>query len=169
MPEPHEYKAFRNMLVQSMRRELFGPARDDSEDERNEELDVSPLQIYGAGILFPRKLRQDVLEDIPEVSESNAEEERGSDEIEDDMDDIPEADDSGNRTASPTSSDAGIDDQPLNLANEFSPSALGITFRVQGSRLLTADISFGTYNSERISEPHPRAGDTREPQVRVLL
>ena len=101
MKDPHEYKAFRNTLVQAMRRELFGPARDDSEDERNEELDVSPLQVYGAGILFPRKLRQNVLEDIPEVSESDAEEEPSSNEIEDDLDDIPKADGSGNRAASP--------------------------------------------------------------------
>ena len=104
MPEPDDYKAYRETLVQAMRRELFGPARDDSEDRLNEKLDVSPLQLYGAGILFPRKLRQSVLEDIPEVSESDVEGERSSDEIEDDLDEIPEADDSGNRTASPTSS-----------------------------------------------------------------
>ena len=58
MPEPDEYKAYRETLVQSMRHELFGPARDDSEDRLNEKLDVSPLQLYGVGILFPRKLRQ---------------------------------------------------------------------------------------------------------------
>ena len=148
MPEPDEYKAYRETLVQAMRHELFGPARDDSEDRLNEKLDVSPLQLYGVGILFPRKLRQSVLEDIPEVSESDVKDERSSDEIEDDLDKVPEADDSGNRSASPTSPDAGIDDQPLNLANEFSPSALGITFRVQGSSRLTVDVSFGTYTSK---------------------
>jgi hypothetical protein len=161
MPEPDEYKAYRNTLVQSMRRELFGPARDDTEDRLNEKLDVSPLQLYGTGILFPRKLRQNALEDTPENSEEDLQGELGSDEIEDDLDETPESFGKSNQTVSPTSPDSGIDDQPLNLANEYSPSALGITFRVHGSSQLRIDISFGTYTSEKISESHPRAGEFR--------
>ena len=161
MPELDEYRAFRGALVDALKRELFGPSRDDPEALRNEELDVSPLQIYGTGILFPRKLRQEYLEDSPESAGNELVGRDDAEDFDDDLDEVVKADDGGDRRTPAISADAGIEDQPLNLANEFSPSARGITFRVRGSLCLTVDVSVGTYSSSKISEPHPKAGETR--------
>ena len=57
-----DFKKARQKLVDSLRQELIGPAKDDLEGRRSEELDVSPLQVYGAGILFPRRQLQECLE-----------------------------------------------------------------------------------------------------------
>ena len=161
MLEPRDYRNFRGSLAEALRRELIGPGRGDSDDVRREQLDVSPLQLYGAGILFPRKLRQNLLEDVPESRSNETGKEDGASEIDDDLDDSPKSDDGGERKIWATAPDAGVDEQPLNLANEFSPSALGVTFKIGGSASLIADVSFGTYTSVKMSEPHPRAGETR--------
>lgn len=158
MPDPKEYRTTRDGLVRAMRRELFGPTIEDAAEGQKEALDISPLQVYGAGILFPRKLRQESLEDDDPENQDSSE---SSKSLEDEIDDTIEANDAGNRRASGNAPDAGIDEQPLNLANEFSPSAVGITFRVQSAKTLVAIISFATYTEKSVKEPHPSAGKTR--------
>ena len=155
------FRKARQVLVDSLRRELIGPARDDPDDRRCEELDVSPLQVYGAGILFPRRQLQECLEGGAEEDDSEDFVPPGDDEIEDAEYEDLEVDDGGKRNPSITAPDSGFEDQPLNLANEFSPSAVGITFRVTGAKVLNVDVSFGTYDAISISEPHPKAGQSR--------
>ena len=169
-----EFKKARLKLVESLRRELIGPAKDDPDGRRFEELDVSPLQVYGAGILFPRKQLQECLEGGAEADDSEDFVPPEDDEIEDAEDVDLKVDDGGKRNPGVTAPDSQIEDQPLNLANEFSPSAVGITFRLTGSELLNVDVSFGTYEAIPTSKPHPRAGQNRAdgtpyPEVREFI
>ena len=156
-----KYKKARLKLVDSLRRELIGPGKEDPDDSRREELDVSPLQLYGAGILFPRKQLQEFLEGGAETINSKNFVPTGEDELEDAEHDDLDVDDGGNRSPGSMAPDCGIEDQPLNLANEFSPSAIGITFRLTSAELLNVEVSFGTYESISTSEPHPKAGQVR--------
>ena len=155
------FKKARAKLLESLQRELIGPGKDDPDELRCEELDVSPLQVYGAGILFPRRQLQECLEGGSEADDSEDSVPPGEDEIEDAEHEDLVVDDGGKRNPGVTAPDSGIEDQPLNLANEFSPSAVGITFRQTGAKLLTVDVSFGTYNGISHSEPHPKAGQSR--------
>ena len=156
-----DFMKARQRLVDTLRRELIGPAKHDPDDRKSEELHVSPLQIYGAGILFPRRQLQECLEGGAEEDESEEFVPPGEDELEDAEDVDLKVDDGGKRSPSTTAPDSRIEDQPLNLANEFSPSAIGITFRLIGSVLLNIDVAFGTYDATLTSEPHPRAGQSR--------
>ena len=159
--EMEGFKKARLKLVESLRRELIGPGKDDPDELRCEELDVSPLQIYGAGVLFPRRQLQECLEGGAEADDSKDSVPLGEEEIEDAEDEDLKVNDGGERNAGVTAPDSRIEDQPLNLANEFSPSAVGITFCQTGAKLLTVDVSFGTYEGISHSEPHPRAGQNR--------
>ena len=156
-----EFKKARLKLVESLRRELIGPVKGDPDGRRFEELDVSPLQVYGAGILFPRKQLQECLEGGAEADDSEDFVPPGDDEIEDAEDVDLKVDDGGKRNPGVTAPDSRIEDQPLNLANEFSPSAVGITFRLTGSELLNVDVSFGTYEAIPTSAPHPSSPLTK--------
>ena len=156
-----EFKKARLKLVGSLRRELIGPAKDDPDDRRCEALDVSPLQLYGAGILFPRKQLQECLEGGAEADDSQSFVPPGEDEVEDAEHEDLKVDDGGRRNPGLTAPDSVIEDQPLNLANEFSPSAVGITFRLTGSSLLNVGVSFGTYDAIPNTEPHPKSGQNR--------
>ena len=115
-----DFKKARQELVDSLRRELIGPAKDDPADRKSEELDVSPLQIYGAGILFSRRQLQECLEGGAEHDDSDEFVPPGEDEIEDAEYKDQKVDDGGNRSPGVTAPDSRVEDQPLNLANEFS-------------------------------------------------
>ena len=173
MPDPEEYRAFRDGIVDVLRHEIFGPGKDDPDETRHEELDVSPLQIYGTGILFPQRLQQDLLENGPPETATTSPPEPDSPAPDDETDESVQVDDAGNRRASDIAPDAAVEDQPLNLANEFSPSAVGITFRVRGTKQVFVEISFGTYDPIQVKEPHPRAGqhkadETPFPETRTF-
>jgi hypothetical protein len=162
MPTDKDYVDFREAIVSSLKKELFGPATSAAATESHEELRASPLQIYGCGVLFPQKLPCDRLEDAEEPAQD-----AGSGIEDDDLD----ADRIEDATLTPSidmppaqtkiDPEGPKEDAPLNLANEFSPSALGITFRTVGCDSLTVDVAFGTYKREKRTEPHPRAGTTR--------
>ncbi len=122
---------------------------------------MSPLQLYGAGILFPRKQIQECLEGGAEADEPDGLVSSDDDEIEDAPHEEFVVHDGRERSSAATAPDAGIEDQPLNLANEFSPSAVGITFRLTNAEFLNVDVSFGTYEAISNSGPHPKAGQTR--------
>ena len=148
--EHQDYKEFRSQLLRDLRRQLFGPTPNGDDEDLGETLNVSPLQLYGTGILFPQKLSQNLLEDSVERAQPAP--------SDGDLPNLPDLE-SGRRTATPddTTSD---DREPLNLANEFSPSASGISFRLKQPARLVFVISYGTYELIRVFEPHPRAGST---------
>lgn len=151
--ENHE--AFRGHIVEGLRRQLFGPVEGDPESDRAEVMSVAPLQIYATGVLFPQKTAQALLEDSPEAENGAAADDAGGE--------LNEGELKEGRGGSGRSSDAGTgsdEREPLNLANEFSPSACGISFRIEGPRRLSARVAYGVYTPTKIVEAHPRAGQT---------
>jgi hypothetical protein len=150
-----DHRTFRQSLVDDLRRQTFGPSEVDDEQQKGEVLPLSPLQLYSTGVLFPQKLRQESLEDS---KPSGSEESLASDVIE------PQASSDGQQVPDMSAPVGGDDEtaeqEPLNLANEFSPSAVGLSFRVRESAEISVDVSFGTYVRGSKTEPHPRAGQT---------
>jgi len=153
MTTPDKHIAFRGNIVDSVYRELFGPLKTDPEEKRLEEIEVNPLQLYATGILFPQKTIWD-----PEESDTGTGETVIVDDSED-SEDLPEVDQG--KTSRAAGADNVADGQPLNLANEFNPSALGITFRVKGCKTLTVSISTATYTKFEKELPHSRAGQEK--------
>lgn len=141
-------RAFRDNLVASTIRQLFGPLPTDAPADQTETLTISPLQLYATGVLFPQKMPQQRLED---TADPTTEDER---EILETVVDGPVVESQGRL------SDAdGVEDrEPLNLANEFSPSAAGISFALGEPRRLVVQATWATYASATIEEAHPRAG-----------
>jgi hypothetical protein len=148
-----DHASFRDTLVERLVRQVFGPMPDAVPEEQSEVLTISPLQLYATGVLFPQRVRQETLEDSSDTP-TTTEEEVLAEEQE------PIEIDEGKRTGG--SSDAGSwsdEQEPLNLANEFSPSAVGISFRLETPATLTASVSYGTYEPTKLTEAHPRAGE----------
>lgn len=151
-----EHLACRQAIVAYVRRELIGPSPDDAEEVQREFLSVSPLSHYAMGVLFPQKTKQDQKEDVRDSDATPASEE---DLLPDEVFDGGTAEPRSGNTVDPI--DAPHEDEPLNLANEFSPSALGITFRVVGSPSLLVSVRAGAYEKAHRDVPNPRAGQQR--------
>lgn len=148
-----DHASFRDALVDRLVRQVFGPSPDATPEEQAELLSISPLQLYATGVLFPQKIRQETLEDSSDAPTAS------DGEVLDEEQDPIEINE-GKRTGG--SSDAGSwsdEQEPLNLANEFSPSAVGISFRLETSATLIAKVTYGTYEPTKITEAHPRAGE----------
>ena len=151
------FASFRQELVEKLRRQVFGPSENDAADALTERLSVSPLQLYATGVLFPQKLRQDLLEDSPEA---NTAEEGHVVDVEPPVEPPVEPTIDRRRHDNDTGSDSTSSErEPLNLANEYSPSATGISFRLASPVPLVARITYGVYEAIKTVEPHPRAGD----------
>lgn len=144
---------FRDRMVEELKRELFGPCPLHSEDVKTEVLEDSPLQLYSTGVLFPQKMRQNLLEDNSEAG--------GETENEEDQDDEPAEvpNVSAGKGGGSNTDDGGAPEaQPLNLANEFSPSAVGISFCIGQPVELQVQINLGIYKQETHSVRHHYAG-----------
>ena len=79
----------------------------------------APWQKYGAGILYPQQVRTNNQEDFPDNN---------------DVPNVMPQTDVGDDTAAMENSaytrdDAGVTDDPVDLANQFMQSAMGFTFR----------------------------------------
>jgi len=138
------HENFRSGLVEDLRRQLLGPISQDSDEDKREVLSISPLQLYATGVLFPQRLPQDLLEDSKdrEIAE-------GSEADDSELSNV-KLDEGKSRHGS--YADEGltsIEREPLNLANEFSPSACGISFRLQQPADIIVELSYGTYAPRR--------------------
>jgi len=143
-------RAFRDNLVASTVRQLFGPLPNDSTDDQTETLTISPLQLYATGVLFPQKVLQGTLEDSvdPLTDDEN-------ETLEAMPDELPVVE----TRAAREDGDGSDEREPLNLANEFSPSAAGISFAVGEAVPLVVYATWATYVPIAIEEAHPRAGE----------
>jgi hypothetical protein len=152
-----DHETFRQSLVDRFRKELFGPVSADSDEEKNERLPMPPLQLYATGVLFPQRAVQDLLEGS---SESEDEIPEDDPEISEDLADATN-EDTGKKSGGISDEGASTSEaEPLNLANEFSPSAAGVSLRIAEPTRLSVRVSFGTYHTEQYSEPNFRAGQT---------
>jgi hypothetical protein len=149
-------RAFRAGLVDMLRRQVFGPCGEDGVESLAEVLTVSPLQLYATGVLFPQRLVQNLLESAEAVGQGDE-----AEMIEGDFESVSIK--TEGKRASGGASDRGessAEAEPLNLANEFSPSACGISFRLDGPGSFVARVTYGTYLPTKTEEDHPRAGQT---------
>ncbi len=147
-----DHVSFRQYLVDDLVRKLFGPTRNASLEVKRETLNIPPLQVYSTGVLFPQKLIQNKLEDTPEDEVNGASDD--DEELEPGHTDLANSKKSNINEDAPGSNAT----EPLNLANEFSPAAAGISFRLKKPTTLMIDVSFGTYERTKIQEPNPKAG-----------
>ena len=148
-----ECAEYRKNLVKKLTDELYGPEYTDDETRQCELLNVSPLQLYSTGVLFPQKslnsqLEDDASRDVEEVSDENSS-----------LDDSPDVEVKLGSKNTPDATD--LEEQPLNLANEFSPSAAGITVRASPNIQLMVDVTAGRYKTETVEERHPKAGQEK--------
>ena len=143
---------FREAIVEDLESKLFGPTVPDDKSK----LLIDPLQQFGTGVLFPQKL---LASDIDAVSEQDAPE---ADELDDAVD--VEMDTSGVKEAG-ADTDASEVVEPLNLANEFSPSAAGISFRVGSGTAIRIAVTGATYSGSQETDEEGRSRRvwTREP------
>ena len=157
MPAKIEYAAFRQEVVRSLAHELFGPLHDDNSARQLEVLTVTPLQIYGTGILFPQK---HVLEEREETAQSESSSADDVPDVTDNTDNTPEVNTKSN-SSSGSETESISEQSALNLANEYSPSAMGITVKTDSTDRLLVSLSFATYTRSTVDIPHPKAGQKR--------
>lgn len=162
-----DHAQFREIMLRDLQHQVFGPSLTD-DGRRNEVLTVAPLQLYATGVLFPQKLPQETIEDVG-VENNNIQQLPEEGDLSD-----PAADSlKSRRSGKPSDAGSTEDQEPLNLANEFSPSAAGISFRIGEAARLSVRIGFGTYGVRTRQEPHPRAGEVGmdgvpRPQTRTV-
>ena len=151
------HESFRNSLASAFRREVFGPIAADGKAATEETIPIAPLQLYSTGVLFPQGLEQSSLEDSPPEETTGTQAEEEVSQPMDERDPYTPGNAAG--SVGEGASDF-VADEPLNLANEFSPSAVGLSFRLSEAVSLVAKVSFGTYVQITETIPHPRAGKT---------
>lgn len=125
-----EHLDLRLHIVDTLRRELVGPQAEDEILSGD-----GPLQRYGAGVLFPINAQ-------PEFDAGETEEEGSSDTIK-----SPTSDTKGVGVLKPSKEDdgAGLIDGEVNLANQFMPSAMGLTVFSDLSEGLQIKCNYATY------------------------
>lgn len=132
-------ECFRLKLIESLRRELIGPECSSQQPENvqgelfKDILQESPVQRYSAGVLFPSS--QPIIE-IEDFDVSDEEEEKQTT-LEENISDIHVKDPMPEPDQADRSGDVISDayDETVRMANEFLPSAIGLTF--------IADVSEG--------------------------
>src|SRR4051794_34267409 len=122
---------FRDELINALERELVGPGlpphnyEGDPSQPYVEHLEESPTQRYSAGVLFPQQQVIDESDDQNESSEASDTVGSAKEEPTDPLEGAPTAEPERDGVAGDTLTDAY--DQTVRLANEFYPSAIGLS------------------------------------------
>lgn len=118
----------RSDLIEFLRKDLIGPARGDSE-----ELDDPPKIRYVAGVLFPQETESDESGSISGV-DSDTEEDSGAPLDDESEPQRPESASvhSDEEQRGEASAEEDDYDQTVTLANSYRPSAMGLSFLVEG-------------------------------------
>ena len=118
---PNNSVEFRKLMADWLYREVVGPKFDEYSNE--EGLTIPPSQLYSAGILFPRVTQNDDKSKLSEeLLDIETEELEYKDEISDHKRELK-------HDGSDIRDDVDEDDE-INRANEYMPSALGLSFVV---------------------------------------
>ena len=120
MSDTEHRKNIRTDLVERLYAELIGPKPDSPESDQNEELEASPLSLYGAAILFPKKAVQNLMEDTSTPVQDNVVAVLN-------LDDAIKVD-TGVRSPNASSDDVK-EDPPLNLAATSSATSPANSFQ----------------------------------------
>lgn len=155
----HE-EQFRQELVHALRRELVGPdlpphGTEIAEgDTYVEVLEESPTQRYSAGVLFPLSQPINEIDNSEEAEASEMEEsaEQGGPERE-----VDEQADQAERDAKMSDQIGDAYDETIRLANEYFPSAIGLTFVAERpSEGLVVRAAAARYESHSSAVPEKR-------------
>ena len=146
-----EARKARKFIVDFLRKEIVGPTPGDPDVQLDEKIlrtQDPPRKRYGAGVLFPIRaqvLRQEEMstdEDFPEGAESP--------ELDQAVETSKLDDSVGTKTASNDSSEDT--DEGVKLANEFLPSAMGLSALLDNPRRLLVDVSAAIYRHQDIQQ-----------------
>jgi hypothetical protein len=160
-------ETFRQDLIEALRRELIGPdlpphGIEIPEGQAYEEtLDESPLQRYSAGVLFPAS------QAINEVDNSDAAEVAE----EPPSSEVPEAQIEEQATEQARDGRLGDQiadacDETIRMANEFFPSAIGLTFLAEYRKAgLVISARAAIYRSQASSNPEKRLRQWRRTEL----
>ncbi|WP_434797383.1 helicase-related protein [Terrisporobacter vanillatitrophus] len=144
----------REKILDEVKRELLGPGSEDICKNIEEEIITdNPIQRYSVGILYPQK--------------NIVDEAKGDDFDKDTLDEEVIEDDNKNTTINNTIDSEVIKayednedndlDQEISMANQYLPSAMGMTFFVKDKdniNKLKLNISYATYKCTKISDCH---------------
>jgi len=163
----HE-ETFRQELTEALRQELVGPGlpphRAEAIDGETcfEVLHESPTQRYSAGVLFPQS------QPINEVD--NADEDEISEDLADEAPEIQVEQQAGDIEHDGRISDRLADayDETIRMANEFFPSAIGLTFLteyVENGIVIKAGAS--VYKSQAPADPSSKLREWRRSELDI--
>lgn len=148
---PMDFREMRTAMVNDLESKLYGP----NDPEETGAIRLNPLQLYATGVLFPQRVL------IPESDMPVNESDDTAPLVDGDLSDASGAKSAGSETEkTDRTTDAT---EPLNLANEFSPAAMGLTFKVPVGSELQCRIRAATYRSEPDPDRATRLKYVREP------
>lgn len=159
-----EVLSLRDFIIEELRAELVGPrpglpaiqtgiGQDSIEGEEILRQEDPPRIRYGAGVLFPRQ------SPVPDQEQADAPD-PSADEPESDADptDMPGSPDQTNRGPG----DDGETEQEINRANEYLPSAMGLTALIRLPEALIVEVRAARYVQVLLRTWVDRRGETRE-------
>lgn len=174
----------RDAIVQTLREELVGPGPllPEWEQYHNGEIlgpQDKPRQRYSAGVLFPRKsITQDDQDDRDEIEDATPTDAPEADDLADTSDQLVEEARAQRRFENegegrlPSDADDrqehNPNEQEVNRANEYLPSAMGLTCLMEVPKRLLIHVAAACYEKiERagLGEPHRKTG---KPQLHYL-
>ena len=157
----NETRAVREHIVDFLRREIVGPSPGYPAVQINGEEILRPQdpprQRYGAGILFPGRARLFSQEESGPAEDAEGDAASpDADEILDDTETIGIEGVDGTREIPPET------ESEVTLANEFLPSAMGISALVELSDLLRVEVKAASYDHEELQWETRRDRDGRQ-------
>lgn len=155
MPKSNE-ENFRDELINALERELVGPSAPPHDYESVpdqpyiERLEESPTQRYSAGVLFPQQQRITELDDQADVASEEFQSDTASDETPvESVNEEPPGEPKRDGTSGDSLTDAY--DQTVRLANEFYPSAIGLSCLCdKAAGELIIKVAASRYESETV-------------------
>jgi len=166
--EIQEMIAARDEYIELIKSELLGPGSEFNwPDKEHELISSNPLNRYSVGILYPQGvyMRQDNDEAYPVTSEDEAEEANTDETISFTDEDGSIRNESNSKEETASSLAKGMRtyeydetasenlDEEVNLATQYMPSSMGISFIIKGkANKISCDISFATYRKARFQD-----------------
>ena len=153
----------RDFIVDFLRREIVGPSPGYPAIQINREeilrAQDPPRQRYGAGILFPKRSQ---VEEQDETGDEEQETGDAASPVEDGIVETPNDGALGPETERDLAELPPETEQEVNLANQFLPSAMGLTALVEVPEALSIKVSAGVYDHQVLEWEQRKDKDGKE-------
>lgn len=153
----------RDDLIEIMKSELMGPGSEfNYPDIEHELISSSPLSRYSVGILFPQGNLEgqdnndtissdDEEDDIVSLSDENISDENVGDSTQNSIQKADNMIDDGDADLDDIT-DKNLDEE-INMASQFKPSSMGITFTAKGNlEKIKCNVSYATYRKAKTDD-----------------